>query len=73
MYHVLEFFHCVNNPADMGRQLKKVAKEKKFCVKIMKLVRDVDHMKPKSLKDCWRWIRNLLIEVVDFRRHIADT
>ena len=58
----------VNNYSDLLLTLKKMHKEKRFCHKIAKLVKDVEGRKPDSLKDCWRWVRGLLHDFVCLKR-----
>jgi len=49
---------------DIPNSLKKIRKEKKFCQRITRLVKDVEGAKPENLKDAWRWIKGLLHDFV---------
>jgi hypothetical protein len=51
---------------------KRTVKERKFCNKVIKLVRDVEGKKPENLKDAWRWIRGLLHDFVGLKKLLGD-
>ena len=56
--------------------LKRLSKEHKFSVKIIKLVRDTEdyeESKSLSLADCWRWIKGLLYDFVRLKQNFEKT
>ena len=54
----------------MDDLMKRLAKEHKFSVKVIKLVQDTEDMdpaSPPSLADCWRWIKGLLYDFLKMK------
>lgn len=51
---------------------KKANKEKKFCHKILKLVKEVEGKKPDTYKECWRWVRGLLHDFINLKKLLGD-
>ncbi|CDW71310.1 UNKNOWN [Stylonychia lemnae] len=68
---ILKLMGC-NTFQDLIHKQKSMAKEKKFCHKVIKLVRDVEGKKPDSLKNCWQWIKGLLQDFVNLKKSAHD-
>lgn len=68
---VLQIAKC-NSIAELLQNVKRSYREKKFCLKIFKLVEDIEGRKPDSYKNCWRWIRQVINDFVQLKRVSLD-
>eukprot|EP00347_Sterkiella_histriomuscorum_P020697 403336824 len=68
---ILKMLGC-STLQELSQFHKLAVKERKFCKKIQKLVKDVEGKKPEHLKECWRWIRGLLHDFINLKKSIAD-
>jgi len=62
----------VSSIQELISTFRKIQKDRKFCSKVTRLVRDVEGKKPDSLKDCWRWIRGLLQDFINLKKMLSD-
>jgi len=57
-----------NDSSQMKKLMGRVNREKKFCLKVQKMVRDIENKKSNmSLADCWRWLKGLLHDFVQLK------
>ena len=54
----------VNTTQEMKKLLIRVNKEKKFCLKVQKMVKDIESSEKVSLADCWRWLKGLVHDFI---------
>ena len=78
---VKEFKRKLYEAMDMSPQkvslddlLKRLTKEHKFSLKVIKLVKDTEDMDKSaqpSLADCWRWLKGLLYDFVKLQKEMV--
>ena len=58
--------------------VRRTTREKKFCIKVQKMVKDVEcgskidglqgNLSQPSLADCWRWLKGLLFDFINMKK-----